>query len=474
MVVESVVDFQTGAWIILNAINVLMMQTGFGLLETGSVSTKHSKSVLMKNIMDTCFGALVWYLCGFGFMTGNGSVIAGEGAAFATDDVDNFSLLFSSYAFAVTATTIVSGGVVGRILLQYYIGVSVLLNGIVYPVVAHSVWNSNGFLYGKYIDYAGGVVVHGLGGTVAFVGAWLCGPRHNRFSNFQNTGKNGNRFGIRIESGVVEIPPSDPSKQWLGTLILYCSWFSFNAMSAQNNMELSMRACITTLLASSSAACTSLLWTRYSLGYYDLSYILNSTLAGLVSITGCAGYVSTHASIVIGIIGVVVFLGSKYVILYKLRIDDPLESSALHGCTGIFSAVATGIFHKEKGLVAGETDLLLVQLWGTAIIVGFGFGFSLIFFSICKWHGGGTISVSVDDQILGLDFKYHDGYDIQEFGDREFLTENSKMHTVKVIQTRNILRNPTGSQNRVYPSPVSTDNSDISPKKDENMSPANN
>jgi Amt family ammonium transporter len=67
-----------------------------------------------------------------------------------------------------------------------------MLAGFVYPVVAHSIWNKNGFLssavthqdplFGSgMIDFAGGGVVHLTGGTTALFATMVLGPRRGRF-----------------------------------------------------------------------------------------------------------------------------------------------------------------------------------------------------------------------------------------------------------------------------------------------------
>ena len=44
---------------------VFFMQAGFGLLEAGSVRTKNTKNILLKNLLDACMGAIVWWAWGY-------------------------------------------------------------------------------------------------------------------------------------------------------------------------------------------------------------------------------------------------------------------------------------------------------------------------------------------------------------------------------------------------------------------------
>ena len=45
---------------------VFFMQAGFALLEAGSVRAKNAKNILMKNLLDACIGALIWWGWGYG------------------------------------------------------------------------------------------------------------------------------------------------------------------------------------------------------------------------------------------------------------------------------------------------------------------------------------------------------------------------------------------------------------------------
>ena len=58
-------------WFLLAGVLVFFMQTGFALLESGSVRYKNYQQVLLKNVMDTCLGAIIWFVCGYGFAFGN-------------------------------------------------------------------------------------------------------------------------------------------------------------------------------------------------------------------------------------------------------------------------------------------------------------------------------------------------------------------------------------------------------------------
>ena len=77
-------------------------------------------------------------------------------------------------------------------LLVAYFGYSVLLAGLVWPIIVRAVWSYEGFLSAfahdplwgvGMIDFAGGGVVHVVGGLTALHAAMILGPRRGRFED---------------------------------------------------------------------------------------------------------------------------------------------------------------------------------------------------------------------------------------------------------------------------------------------------
>lgn len=49
---------------------------GFAMLEAGFVRSKNSSNILLKNMLDTYIGAIMYYLVGYGFANNaNGGII---------------------------------------------------------------------------------------------------------------------------------------------------------------------------------------------------------------------------------------------------------------------------------------------------------------------------------------------------------------------------------------------------------------
>eukprot|EP00116_Pleurobrachia_bachei_P012931 sb/3473193/ len=110
-------------WLIVSASLVFFMQSGFALVEVGSVSMKNTKNILTKNLFDACIGALTFYLFGYAFAYGeNNRYIGAENFALSSvrgseeEKVDglfykgyDYAFFLFQWAFAATAATIVSG-----------------------------------------------------------------------------------------------------------------------------------------------------------------------------------------------------------------------------------------------------------------------------------------------------------------------------------------------------------------------------
>ena len=128
---------------------IFMMQSGFSLLEVGSVRLKNSHNILIKNLFDGCGGCIAWWLVGYGFAFGQrgdkGGFIGGDpdifaSAKFDSTEKDHYLAWIFQFSFAATATTIVSGCLAERTQLPAYFIFSIYMTAFVYPVVVSWTW----------------------------------------------------------------------------------------------------------------------------------------------------------------------------------------------------------------------------------------------------------------------------------------------------------------------------------------------
>jgi Amt family ammonium transporter len=116
-------------WLFIGAILVFIMQAGFALVETGLTRAKNATNITMKNVMDFCFGAIVYWAVGWGFMYGKDAL----GGLIGTDQFFNgpmgldfesgafYKSWFFQVVFAATAATIVSGAMAERTQFKSYL-----------------------------------------------------------------------------------------------------------------------------------------------------------------------------------------------------------------------------------------------------------------------------------------------------------------------------------------------------------------
>ena len=174
--------------VVLGGSIVFFMQTGFALLEAGSIRMKNNDYILLKNLMDACVCGMVWWATGYGFAFGKLSEqgLIGTSKFFCSGfgpGNNEYARWFHSWVFAANASTIVSGALAERVNVYTYLVFSAFMCGFIYPTIAAWAWNTDddgvkGYLLEiGFMDTAGGGVVHLTGGVASLVGAAILGPR---------------------------------------------------------------------------------------------------------------------------------------------------------------------------------------------------------------------------------------------------------------------------------------------------------
>ncbi|RXJ94927.1 ammonium transporter, partial [Arcobacter sp. CECT 8989] len=134
---------------------------------------KNTINVAMKNLIDTVFGIMFFWLLGFGFMFGSSSFGLFGTSSFLIDgtNLEQNAIFFFQSMFAATAITIVSGAVAERIKFNAYIIVAIFVAAFIYPIFGHWAWNENGWLAKLgFVDFAGSTVVHSVGAWIGLAG----------------------------------------------------------------------------------------------------------------------------------------------------------------------------------------------------------------------------------------------------------------------------------------------------------------
>jgi Amt family ammonium transporter len=403
-------------WVLVAAVLVIFMQAGFALVEAGLTRAKNVANIFMKNLMDFCVGALVFFAVGYaiaygGDFTGFGKVLGGDGWFLAGDGVftygtlDKFVFFTFQVAFAATAATIVSGAMAERTKFKSYVIYSAIISAIIYPIVVRWQWGGGWLFQGgindtPFHDFAGSSLVHMTGGCAAFMGAAFLGPRLGRY------GEDGTPRSIPGHSIPFAI---------LGCFVLLVGWYGFNPGSYLAADAAIGVIAVNTTLAGVAGAAVAMFVTWIMTGKPDVSMTGNGLLAGLVGITAGCWVVDQAGALIIGAVAgaIVVFAVAFF---DRIRIDDPVGAISVHGVCGAFGTIAVGLFStldaeesggllKEGLFYGGGADQLVSQIVGVVSIAAFVLATSGILFFVLKKTIG--LRVSQDEELEGLDVHEH-------------------------------------------------------------------
>ena len=401
--VQSLTAAMDMIWLILTGSLVFFMQAGFALVETGLTRAKNATNIIMKNLMDFCFGSIVFWMIGWGLMYGVDSLggLVGFSEFFKgpLGEPTFYRNWFFQVVFAATSATIVSGAMAERTQFKSYLIYTVFISAFIYPISGHWIWGGGWLSKLGFHDFAGSTVVHSVGGWAALMGAIVLGPRTGKYV------KVGGKVNVKAFPGH-NIPLAA-----LGVFILWFGWYGFNPGSTLSGTSVDIaRVAVTTTLAASAGAVAALLFSWFWFKKPDASMTMNGTLAGLVAITAPCAVVSPGAAVVIGLIaGVLVVLSVEFIDKI-IQVDDPVGAVSVHLVNGIFGTLAVGIWGNVEGvsvglLHGGGFSQLGVQALGV-VTVGLWAGIvSLLLFLLIKNTVG--LRVSAKDELMGLDLSEH-------------------------------------------------------------------
>ncbi len=453
-VLQSGVDLSTLVegvnllWVLTVTFLIFFMHAGFAMLEAGQVRSKNVANQLTKNMLTWSIGVIAFFLLGAGIsslvggLTGGGDYAVSDlFAIWSAGSADWVSWLFGA-VFAMTAATIVSGAVAGRAKLRAYVSYTILLAAVIYPVVVGFTW-AGGFLdqFG-FQDFAGGVIVHGMGGVAGLTAAWLLGPRIDRYSE---------------DGSVNVIPGHSLTFAVLGTLILAFGWYGFNVGTAASVFALDDggvlqlgafdyvgRVALTTTLGMAAGAIGAGAASLYKTGKVDTLYVANGMLAGLVGITSTADNILWVGALAAGLLA-----GAQLPIVFefvekRLQIDDVCAVFPVHGSAGLLGALLYPFIATDtwaNGFNASFfADALVGQVLLVVVITAWTVAATAAVFGGLKAIG--EARVSRQHELEGLDVSEHGVDTYPEFGRPDAATDGG------FVEEEGILRPDGGASKR--------------------------
>ncbi len=238
------------------------------------------------------------------------------------------------------------------------------------------------------LDFAGGAVVHINSGISALAVALVLGKRKNP-----------------------SLIPHNLGYAVLGAALLWFGWMGFNGGSGLAADGLAANALIVTNV---SAATGLIVWTLIDVvkvGKPTILGAISGAVAGLVGITPAAGFVDVFGALVIGAVAPIISYYSINYLKPKLGYDDALDAWGIHGMSGVWGAIATGIFAIPSiggvaGLIAGNPNQVVIQIISVIATMAYAF---IVSYIIAKVLDKSLNGIRVEDhkEIGGLDTHLH-------------------------------------------------------------------
>ncbi|MFO1219679.1 MAG: ammonium transporter [Burkholderiaceae bacterium] len=387
---DAVKQGSDALFILLGAVMVLAMHSGFAFLELGTVRKKNQVNALVKILVDFAVSTVAYFFVGYavaygvGFFTGADMLAAKNGYEL----VKFFFLL----TFAAAIPAIVSGGIAERARFGPQLTATAVLVGVIYPVFEGIAWNQRFGVQGwiksatgvEFHDFAGSVVVHTVGGWIGLAAVLLLGARANRY---------------RKDGAMSAHPPSSIPFLALGAWILAVGWFGFNVMSAQTIDKISGLVAVNSLMAMAGGTLVAAL-----MGRNDPGFAYNGPLAGLVAV--CAGSDVMHpaGALVVGGVAGAIFVRLFTLTQNRWKIDDVLGVWPLHGLCGAWGGIACGLFGSTAlGGLGGVS--FGAQLIGTALGIVWALTGGFVVYGALRATMG--LRLSPEEEYDGADLSIH-------------------------------------------------------------------
>ena len=352
-------------FIVFCGVLVMWMTAGFAMIEAGFVRKKNVVNQCAKNIGLFAIASSAFILTGYGIMFPNGSWIVpgilGYDGAIQVQGVvdygDNFvgrghagaSDIFFQSMFCVAVASIVSGTIAERMKLASFFIFTAVLTAVIYPMQASWTWGG-GFLATElgFKDLAGSTVVHVVGGVAALTGALFVGARNGRFVD-----------GKKVALGNYSMPLAT-----VGALILWMGWYGFNAgsylsFSSDADAANVARIFLNTNLSAAGGVIVAATVSYFREGRFDLSFMLNGALGGLVSITAEPLFPEPFGAFAIGMIGGAVIFWSIQLLDY-LKVDDVVGAIPVHLFCGIWGTLAVALSNPDATVLGQLSSVLII------------------------------------------------------------------------------------------------------------------
>lgn len=337
------------AFMVMCTAMVCLMTPGLAFFYGGLARKNNILTIMSQSFLSVGITTIMWIFGGFGLAFGKDidGVIGNPTDFFLMRHVTSLPnmfhgatipfLIFFLYQlmFIVITVPLMTGAFAGRLKLKGYILLVIFWNLLIYFPVCHWIWGGGFLSQLGFRDFAGGTVIH----TTAGVGSLACiltlGHRNIPIAE---RNKHSSIMAAAFETG-----------------LLWFDWFGFNSGGALRADYQAVSAFGATFIALAFAMITWIVVTRIQGKEFDFVDILTGSVAGLATITPCAGYVTPTKATMIGIIaGIVCPIAVDY--RKKKQWDDALDVWGVHGIGGFSGTILIGIFATSSHLLTDTSS----------------------------------------------------------------------------------------------------------------------
>ncbi len=381
---------------------VMLMTPGLAFFYGGLVGRKNVLTIMIQSFVSMGVTTILWWAVGYSlcFSGGEGGMIGNLDKAFmigvtlntvspfGSGNIPEFVFMAYQMMFAIITPALITGAFSNRVRFGAYLMFLIGWLLLVYFPFVHMVWGNGLLAKLGVLDFAGGIVVHNIAGMAALASVLYVGRR---------------RVGDSIPHSIPLVA--------LGTGLLWFGWYGFNAGSELRVDAITGVAFLNTDIAASFAGPVWMLLAWIFEKKPKFLGLLTGAVAGLATITPCAGYVTPTSAAIIGTLaGVVCYFAVS--LKNRLKWDDALDVWGVHGVGGALGVILLGLMASKAvnaagadGLFAGNSSFFFKQF--LSVIVSSIYAFAFTFGMLWVINKITRVRTTEGEEEVGLDKSLH-------------------------------------------------------------------
>jgi ammonium transporter, Amt family len=394
------IDTGSTGFMLLACSLVMLMTPGLAFFYGGLATKRNILGIMIQSFVSLGWTTVLWFIFGYSlcFSGGEGGIIGnfdkvflhgvGINSMYSNGKIPEIVFIAYQMMFAIITPALITGAFVNRVTFKSYVIFLTVWQIFVYYPFVHMIWGGGLMAQMGVLDFAGGIVVHATAGFAALASVFYIGGRTDKKS----------------------VPNSIPLVA-IGSGLLWFGWYGFNAGSEVAVDKVTAVAFLNTDIAASFAtiAWVVIEWIRERKPKFV--GLLTGSIAGLATITPCAGFVPIWASPIIGTIaGLMCYLAVQW--KNKMKWDDALDVWGVHGVGGFLGTILLGVFASKAinsagadGLIYGGGSFFMKQV--LAVVVASAYAFIFTYIMLALINRITRVRVSEQDELQGLDLAIH-------------------------------------------------------------------